>query len=119
MNNLAFHFQPDQEKEQGHQAIVDPQQQWLGDSEVAHVHFDGQIEKCVVLRRERRIGRQQCCGCCGKQHEAGRGLASDEFRNDATWVVWKQGNGSCSGLPVYRFAVCQVYPEVTETTPAR
>jgi hypothetical protein len=72
LQHLALELQPDEEEEHRHQAVVDPQQKWLGDLEVADAHLDRGVEKTDVVgiqrgvgeqhRRQRRPGEQDAAG---------------------------------------------------------
>jgi len=53
VEQLALDLQADQQKEQGHQAIVDPQQRGLGDLQRANLRYHGHVEERAVEVRQR------------------------------------------------------------------
>ena len=53
--HLALDLQADQQKEQGHQAVVDPQQQWLGDLQGADLHGHWHVQQAVVEKTQGRV----------------------------------------------------------------
>ncbi len=53
-HDLALHFQADQEEEQRHQAVVDPQQQWLVDrNEFARREIHRRGKQALIAGKER------------------------------------------------------------------
>jgi hypothetical protein len=55
LNNLALQLQADEEEEHRHQAIIDPQQQRLGDPEGADRDCNRKVQQRAVGDRERRL----------------------------------------------------------------
>ena len=66
LNHLPLDLEPDQEKEKGHQSIVDPMQE----IEAA----DRRMQHRFVIWRERRIGHGEAERRAPHQHDADRGL---------------------------------------------
>ncbi len=54
--HLSLHFQANQQEEDRHKAIVDPEQQWLVDVESCDAHLHRRVEKRLIPASQRGIG---------------------------------------------------------------
>ena len=58
LQHLPLDLEPDHEEKEGHQAVVDPEQQRLGDGELADTHRNRQVHHLLVIAPQPRIGHQ-------------------------------------------------------------
>ena len=85
---LALDLEADQEEEDRHQAVVDPQQQRLVDRQRADAHAHGRVEKYLVEVRQRRVVEDERGDCRRHQHDAGRSLVLEEGQGALELVAW-------------------------------
>jgi hypothetical protein len=79
LDDLALDLQPDQQEEQRHQPVIDPQHQRLAEIDELPGEADPGVEQVLHRAGERRIGQHQRQQ--GRRHERQRRcrLAVDEF----------------------------------------
>ena len=75
---LALDLEADQEEEDRHQAVVDPQQQRLVDRQRADAHAHGRVEEHLVEPRQRRVVEDERGDRRRHQHDARRCLVLEE-----------------------------------------
>ena len=76
---FALDLQCDEQEEDRHQAIVDPQEQRLGDGEIADTDLQGEIAECLVGVVCRGIRRDQCQYRRRDQGDAAGGFKPEEL----------------------------------------
>ena len=76
---LPFDFQPDQQKEDGHQPVVDPEQQRLGKLERSDLDDNCGFEEVVIEPFQGRVGQDQRQHGGAEQQEAACRLELQEF----------------------------------------
>ena len=79
LEHLALDLEAHQEEEHGHQPVVDPQQQRLGDLQGSDTHLDRRIEEGVVQESERRVGERQRRNGGNREQNALGGFESNEL----------------------------------------
>ena len=79
VQHLALDLQPDQQEEDRHQPVIDPQQQRLGDLERAELDGDRRVEQAVIEPGQRRIGQDQRQDGGTHQDEAAGRLQLEEL----------------------------------------
>ena len=84
VDHLALDLKANEQEEQRHQAVVDPQQQWLGDLEGADLHGYRDFEQAVVQVGKRRIVDDQGQHGGGDQQQAAGGFQLEETSEEAT-----------------------------------
>ncbi|MCY1430834.1 hypothetical protein D9M71_467900 [compost metagenome] len=67
VDHFALDLKADQQEEQGHQPVVDPQKQGFGDFQRANLGDHGNIQQAVVQVRQRRVVDDQGQGSCSNQ----------------------------------------------------
>jgi len=90
-DQLALHFQSDDEEEHRHKPVIDPQMEIfeLGNRRPRQLA----IEQLPILARKRRIGRQHR-GCCDQdQQNAGSGIPDKQGADRGEKVIIRSGRG--------------------------
>ena len=72
--DLALDFQADHEKEHGHETVVDPVEQGLGQDVAAEAHGHGRFPQGEIGRSQGRIGPDQGNQGTGNKDDAARSL---------------------------------------------
>ena len=75
---FAFDFQPHEEKENGHEAIVDPQQERFRDFKVPELDGNRNVEKRGIRTHQSGIGQRHGKNRGGNQHEPAGGFHLEE-----------------------------------------
>ena len=76
---FSFQFQADQKKENGHQAVIDPEQQRFGNLKSSSPHLDRDAKKQVVNGCRRRIGERERQQGGNQQKDAAGSFEAEEF----------------------------------------
>jgi len=84
VDHLALDLQADEQEEQRHQAVVDPQQQRFGNLQRADLDSDGHVEQAAVQVGQRRIVDDQGQDGCSDQQQATGGFELEEAGEQAT-----------------------------------
>jgi hypothetical protein len=98
VQELAFDLQADEQKEQGHQPVVDP---------VQHVEpAQGGVENLEVASRQRRVGYEEGQRRCAHEENSAGGLAIEEFAEDR-----RATNGRAHGVALRAGGPTNVKPD--------
>ncbi|MNE55628.1 hypothetical protein D3C80_1504770 [compost metagenome] len=93
LDHLALDLKTNEQEEQGHQAVVDPEQQWFGDLQCADLNGDRHFQQAVVQKRQRRVVDDQGENGRGDQQQAAGGFELKETGKEATHGQWAPQNG--------------------------
>ncbi len=81
LDQLALDLEPDQEKEDRHQAVVDPVPERLVEPEIAELQAQVQLEEPQIVIGQGRVGEDEGERRRGQQHDAARCLMAQKLAN--------------------------------------
>ncbi len=94
-DHLALDLEPDQQEEDRHQQVVDPDQQRLVELERADLQLDRRLQQGLVVLGERRVRGDHGEHARDHEQDAARGLELEEIaqRGDGAGIVAVLGHG--------------------------
>ncbi len=79
LQHLALHLEADQQEEDSHEAVVDPEQQRLVDVEGGNAHLHLGIEESLIAAGQAAVGQNHGQHGCHDQNYSGGGLQFEEL----------------------------------------